>query len=316
MKYMELLIYVADGDPAPWLAGFAEQLPHARLRTWAPGERADADYAIVWKPPKEMLAARQGWRAIFNLGAGVDALLELERETPGLLPPDLALIRLDDAGMASQMAEYVAHAVLRYLRRFDDYAAQQARREWRVLEPHPRASFQIGVLGLGELGAHVAQTLACLGLPVRGWSRSAKQLPGVASFCGTEQFDAFLDGVRVLVNLLPNTPHTRGILNRETFAKLGTPAYLINVARGAHLVEADLLAALAQHQIAGATLDVFNAEPLPHDHPFWNDPRITITPHISALTLRAESIKQIAAKIAALEQGAAVKGMVEVTRGY
>jgi len=320
---MDLLVYLADTDPAKWLAGFAKRMPHARVRAWTPGDSGHADYAIVWKPPAQMLATRQGWRAIFNLGAGVDALLDLERATPGLLPPELPLIRLDDAGMASQMAEYVAHTVLRYMRRFDEYAAQQARREWRPLKPHPRTSFQVGVLGLGQLGAQVAQTLVGLGLPVRGWSRSAKDLPGIASFCGEQpfgaQFDAFLSGVRVLVNLLPNTPQTRDILNRDTFAKLaeqGEPAYLINVARGAHLVEADLLTALAQQQIAAATLDVFREEPLPQDHPFWSEPRITITPHISALTLRDESIEQIVAKIAAREQGMAVKGMVEVARGY
>ena len=320
---MDLLVYVADADAAKWLAGFAERMPHARVRAWTPGDSGHADYAIVWKPPAQMLTARQGWRAIFNLGAGVDALLDLERATPGLLPPELALIRLDDAGMASQMAEYVAHTVLRYMRRFDEYAAQQTRREWHTLKPHPRTSFHVGVLGLGQLGMQVAQTLVGLGLPVRGWSRSAKDSPGIASFHGEQpfsaQFDAFLSGVRVLVNLLPNTPQTRDILNRDTFAKLaksGEPAYLINVARGAHLVEADLLAALAQQQIAAVTLDVFREEPLPQDHPFWSEPRITITPHISALTLRDESIEQIVAKIAALEQGTTVKGMVEVARGY
>jgi glyoxylate/hydroxypyruvate reductase A len=162
----------------------------------------------------------------------------------------------------------------------------------------------------------VAQALVGLGLPVRGWSRSAKQLTGVASFAGPAQFDAFLDGVRVLVNLLPNTPHTRGILNRTVFAKLGAPAYLINVARGAHLVEADLLEALAHQQLAAATLDVFDTEPLPPGHAFWDQPRITITPHISALTLRQDSIEQIATKIEALEQGLPVRGMVELGRGY
>jgi len=320
---MDLLVYLADTDPAKWLAGFAERMPHARVRAWTPGDSGHADYAIVWKPPAQMLATRQGWRAIFNLGAGVDALLDLERATPGLLPPELPLIRLDDAGMASQMAEYVAHTVLRYMRRFDEYATQQARREWRPLKPHPRTSFHVGVLGLGQPGPQVAQTLGGLGLPVRGWCGSAKDLPGIASFYGEQQFgaqfDAFLSGVRVLVNLLPNTPQTRDILNRNTFAKLaeqGEPAYLINVARGAHLVEADLLTALAQQQIAAATLDVFREEPLPQDHPFWSEPRITITPHISALTLRDESIDQIVAKIAAREQGMAVKGMVEVARGY
>ena len=139
---------------------------------------------------------------------------------------------------------------------------------------------------------------------------------GIPCYAGAEQFNSFLDGCKVLVNLLPNTPQTRDILNLETFSRLAAPAYIVNVARGAHLVEADLLAAIANQQIAGATLDVFRDEPLAAAHPFWNEPRITITPHISALTLPADSIAQIAGKIAALERGERVTGEVDLKRGY
>jgi glyoxylate/hydroxypyruvate reductase A len=185
-----------------------------------------------------------------------------------------------------------------------------------VLEPHPRESFTVGVLGVGVLGAYVARSVASFGLPVRGFSRTARQVEGIDVYAGPAQFDAFLDGVKVLVNLLPHTAETHGVLNAGTFAKLTHGAYLINVARGAHLVEADLLAALASGQIAAATLDVFREEPLPDDHPFWREPRITITPHSSALTLRRESVVQIAAKITALARGEAVSGIVDVARGY
>jgi glyoxylate/hydroxypyruvate reductase A len=263
-----------------------------------------------------MLAGRADLRAIFNLGAGVDAILALEREQPGTLPPNAPLIRLEDTGMAPQMAEYVTHAVLRYLRRFDEYEALQRERRWQVLDPHPRDTFTVGVLGLGVLGAHVAQTVARFGMPVRGYSRSAKQVEGITTFAGEARFDAFLDGVKVLVNLLPHTPDTANVLNARTFSKLARGAYLINVARGAHLVEADLLDALASGQLAAATLDVFQEEPLPPDHPFWQEPRITVTPHMSALTLREESVAQIAQKMLALERGEAVGGVVNIERGY
>jgi glyoxylate/hydroxypyruvate reductase A len=263
-----------------------------------------------------MLAGRDDLRAIFNLGAGVDAILALEHEHPGTLPRAAQLVRLEDSGMASQMAEYVTHAVLRYLRRFDEYQLLQGERRWTVLEPHPRERFTVGVLGLGVLGAHVAQTVAAFGMPVRGYSRSAREVAGVTTFAGEAQFDAFLDGVNVLVNLLPHTADTANVLNARTFAKLAHGAYLVNVARGGHLVEQDLLDALASGQLAAATLDVFREEPLPPEHPFWRQSRITITPHMSALTLREESVAQVAHKMAALLRGEPVSGVVNIERGY
>ncbi|KVD83911.1 glyoxylate/hydroxypyruvate reductase A [Burkholderia stagnalis] len=313
---MKVLFYSPFQEADAWRAELAHALPEADLRAWQPGDAAAADYALVWRAPRELFAPRDGLRAIFNLGAGVDALLALERAHPGTLPRHVPLVRLEDSGMARQMVEYVTHAVLRYLRRFDEYDALQRARQWRVLEPHPRASFTVAVLGLGVLGAQVAQALAGLGLPVRGYSRGPKRLDGVATYAGAAEFDACIDGAKVLVNLLPSTPDTDGILAARTFARLAPGAYVINVARGAHLVEADLLDALAGGRIAAATLDVFQHEPLPDDHPFWRTPRITITPHSSAETLRAEAIAQIAGKIRAFERGEPVSGIVDYARGY
>ncbi|RQH04718.1 2-hydroxyacid dehydrogenase [Paraburkholderia dinghuensis] len=316
---MKILFWLPQADASAWLNGLARALPGAELREWQPGDNAPADYAVVWHPPRELLAARPGLRAIFNLGAGVDAILAFEHEIPGTLPHDALLVRLEDSGMAEQMSEYVQHAVLRYLRRFDEYALAQARREWHVLAPHPREAFTVGVLGLGVLGSQVARAVASLGVPVRGFSRSAKKLDGIATYSGAlhgAQFDAFLDGVKLLVNLLPATPDTEDILDARLFAKLERGAYLVNVARGSHLVEQDLLDALANGTLAAATLDVFRKEPLPDDHPFWREPRITITPHSSALTLRDEAISQIADKIEALARGETVSGIVHLGRGY
>jgi glyoxylate/hydroxypyruvate reductase A len=313
---MKILFYTPQSDATAWLTDLRRALPEAEVREWQPDDRAPADFAIVWRPPHDMLAGRSGLRAVFNMGAGVDAILTLERERPGTLPSSVPLVRLEDTGMAAQMAEYVVHAVLRYLRRFDEYARLQTGHRWHVLDPHPRESFTVGVLGLGMLGTYVAQAVASFGLPVRGYSRNARHIDGIATYAGPAQFDAFLDGVKVLVNLLPHTPDTRDVLNAETFAKLADGAYLINVARGAHLVERDLLDALASGRITAATLDVFREEPLPADHPFWREPRITITPHSSALTLRAESVAQIAQKIVALMRGETITGIVDIARGY
>jgi glyoxylate/hydroxypyruvate reductase A len=313
---MKIVFYTQDTDAAAWLQDFTRALPEAELREWQPGDTAPADFAVVWRPPREMLAGRDGLRAIFNLGAGVDAILGLEHEQPGTLPRSAQLIRLEDTGMAQQMAEYVTHAVLRYLRRFDEYQTLQSERRWEVLDPHPRETFTVGVLGLGVLGTHVAQAVAAFGMPVRGYSRSARQIDGITTFAGVAQFDAFLDGVKVLVNLLPHTPDTGDVLNQRTFSKLAKGAYLINVARGGHLVEQDLLDALANGQLAAATLDVFREEPLSPDHLFWQEPRITITPHMSALTLREESVAQVARKMTALMRGETVSGVVDLDRGY
>jgi glyoxylate/hydroxypyruvate reductase A len=313
---MDLLFGIADLDPAPWIKRFAHALPEARLRVWQPGDDAPADFAIVWRPHADMLRTPRGLRAIFNLGAGVDPILKLELAHPGTLPPGVPIVRLEDTGMAAQMAEYVSYAVLRYLRRFDEYEQQQAQRVWRLIEPHARETFAVGVMGLGQLGTRVASTLSTFGLPVRGWSRSEKQIEGVASFVGNASLDPFLDGLRMLVNLLPHTPDTHAILNRNTFSRLAPGAYLVNVARGAHLVEADLLDALQSGQLTAATLDVFDSEPLGIEHPFWSEPRITITPHISALTLPDETTAQIVGKMRALERGVPLTGVVDRARAY
>ncbi|MGQ6049354.1 glyoxylate/hydroxypyruvate reductase GhrA [Serratia sp. IR-2025] len=313
---MNIIYYHPLFNAQEWLAGIKQRLPQAEIREWQRGDERPADYALVWRPPHEMLANRRDLKAVFALGAGVDAILDQERKHPGTLPAGVPLLRLEDTGMAQQMQEYALSYVLRYFRRFDEYQALQQRQEWQPLEPHSLDDFTIGILGAGVLGQSVARKLTEFGFSVRCWSRSAKQIDGVQSFAGEAQRAAFLDGVKLVINLLPNTPETVGILNRELFAQLSTGAYLINIARGAHLVEADLLAALEQGQLAAATLDVFAREPLPQDHPFWRHPRVTITPHIAAITLPQQAMDQIAANIRALEAGHAPAGVVDRQRGY
>ncbi|HEI8820207.1 TPA: glyoxylate/hydroxypyruvate reductase GhrA [Serratia marcescens] len=313
---MNIIYYHPLFNAQEWLAGIKQRLPQAEIREWQRGDERPADYALVWRPPHEMLANRRDLKAVFALGAGVDAILDQERKHPGTLPAGVPLLRLEDTGMAQQMQEYALSYVLRYFRRFDEYQALQQRQEWQPLDPHSLDDFTIGILGAGVLGQSVARKLTEFGFSVRCWSRSAKQIDGMQSFAGEAQRAAFLDGVKLVINLLPNTPETVGILNRELFAQLSTGAYLINIARGAHLVEADLLAALEQGQLAAATLDVFAREPLPQDHPFWRHPRVTITPHIAAITLPQQAMDQIAANIRALEAGHAPAGVVDRQRGY
>jgi glyoxylate/hydroxypyruvate reductase len=313
---MDILFYSPSDSPRPWVERIQRALPHARIRVWQPGDHAHADYAILWRPTPDVLRGRTSMRAIFNLGAGVDAILELAHAHPGALPPGVPIVRLEDSGMATQMAEYATYAVLRHMRRFDEYEALQSRREWQQIEPYARSEFAVAVLGLGQLGAHVARTLAGFGLPVRGFSRSPKSIEGVTTCHGEDGFVQCIAGARALINLLPNTPATLGILNRVTFSHLADNAIVINLARGPHLVDEDLLAALDSGKVGAAMLDVFHVEPLPPEHPFWRDPRVRVTPHVSALTLLDESIAQIAQKIEALERGEPISGVVDLGRGY
>jgi glyoxylate/hydroxypyruvate reductase A len=229
---MRILYYNEGEDNAFWLSGLRAALPQAEFRLWFPGDTAPADYALVWKPPAEMLAGRKGLKAIFNLAAGVDALLDMG----DTLPHGVPVIRLEDAGMAIQMAEYVTHSLLRYFRRFDEYDMQARNSEWKFLAPHRKHEFAVGIMGLGALGNRIAQALLHFGFPVRGWSRGRKKIPGVQCFVGDEERDAFLQDTKALVCALPLTAATAGLLNGETLGKLEYGAYLVNIGRGAHLV--------------------------------------------------------------------------------
>lgn len=270
-----------------------------------------AEIAVVWRPPPALFIEQPQLKTIFNLGAGVDALLAL----PGF-PRDVALIRLEDAGMSAALAEYVLAAVLRVYRGFDRYGAHQTARLWKPQRLRERGRYAIGVLGLGVIGCAIARALAQHGFAVRGHAQTPKKIPGVDCRAGAAGLTSFLDGLDVLVDVLPLTAATRGLVDRTVLARLARGAHLINVGRGATLVEADLLALLDSGQLGGATLDVFAAEPLPPEHPFWARPEILITPHVSAETQIAPSVVQVADKLARLARGEAVSGQVVLERGY
>jgi glyoxylate/hydroxypyruvate reductase A len=309
---MRLLLQRADGVTDPWVRDFAELLPEAEVLVWREGAPCPAcDYAVLWSPPAALIRELGSVKAIFLAGAGVDAVLKF-----GDMLPQVPLIRLGDAGMAAQMVDYVVHAVLRYFRRFDEYEKQARRGIWSPLPAFAREDFSIGVMGMGALGQRVLDALAPFGFPLRGWSRTEKRREGVTCFAGEDGLDAFLAGTRVLVCMLPLTPETSNLLDRPTLAKLPEGAFLINVARGGHVVDPDLLTLIRSGHIAAATLDVFRNEPLPAPHPFWEEPRITMTPHIAALTMRRDSVVQIAAKVRALARGDAVADTVDRHKGY
>jgi glyoxylate/hydroxypyruvate reductase A len=315
---MKIYFHGEGHRPEPWLSALREALAEAGIAAevalWTPGA-PPGDYALVWAPPQRLLDEQTGLKALFNLGAGVDAILQLR------LPAGLRLVRLDDAGMSAQMAEYVLHALVRHFREFDAYEADTRQGRWSFRRPRARQDCPVGILGLGVLGQRVARAVQGLDFPVRGWSRSPRHaddlgLTGLQCYAGREGLPAFLAASKVLVCLLPLTAETQGILNRVTLSQLMPGGYLINVARGGHLVEEDLIPLIDSGQLAGATLDVFRQEPLPAGHPFWTHPKITVTPHTAARTLRDGSVAQIVGKIARLERGEAVAGVVDPARGY
>lgn len=309
---MALLFYSLDDDATAWRAALQAHLPDLEVRLWPDlGDRADIETALVWLPPAGLLASLPSLRAIFSLGAGVERML-----ADATLPAAVPLCRMVDPSMTRSMSEIVLLHVLRYHRDLDTYERQQREARWRLILPKPAAATVVGILGTGELGADAARTLASHGFTVRGWSRGGREIEGITTLAGAAGLAPFLDGVDVLVCLLPLTPDTRGILGGSLFERLKPGARLINLARGGHVVEADLLAALAMGQVAHATLDVFAVEPLPPEHPFWRHPRITITPHAASYSLPETGAPVVVENIRRLRAGQPLLHVVDRARGY
>jgi glyoxylate/hydroxypyruvate reductase A len=280
-----------------------------------PVEPAAVRYAAVWKPQPGALAAFPNLAVIFNLGAGVDALMA-DRSLP-----DVPLVRVADADLTGRMTEYVVLHVLMHHRRQRYLDACQRDRVWAPQAQRAASAVRVGVMGLGVLGADAAQVLARLGFDVAGWSRSRKALPGIAAFAGDAELPAFLARTDILVCLLPLTPTTLGILNRRTFALLARDGALggpvvINAGRGGLQVEADLLAALDDGTLAAATLDVFETEPLPAASPLWSHPKVTVSPHNAADTDPDAISVYVAEQIARHERGEPLRNVVDRRLGY
>lgn len=309
---MALLFLSKSDDPAAWRAALTRRLPDLDMRVWPEvGDAREIDAALVWNHPRGELRNYPNLRLILSLGAGVNHLLD----DPDL-PADVPIARIVDPGLTAGMVEYALLAVLRYHRQFDIYERFQREKTWKRLPIPLTDRRRIGVLGIGEIGGACATALASLGFPVAGWSRRRKSLPGIESYAGREQLPAFLGRSDILVCVLPLTADTHGILNRGTLSLLPRGSYVINIARGAHIVDADLLAALDSGQIAGATLDVFGKEPLPADHAYWSHPNVTVTPHAASITNPDTAADGIAENLRRLRDGRALRHLVDRKAGY
>ncbi len=303
-------------DPAAmeeWRTALLAEDPGLDIRRFPDaGDPAAIEAAVVWTS-HDMAELRRypNLRLVVSMGAGVDHLLR----PPGP-PPGVPVARLKDARLTQGMTEWVLLNVLRFHRQDPEYRALQAERRWEELPAPDTAARRVGILGMGELGGAAAAALVALGFPVMGWSRTPKQRPDVECFHGPAGLDAMLGRSDILLCLLPLTPETRGVLNRRTLGLLPRGAFLLNAARGGHVVQEDLLAALDSGRIAGAALDVFEPEPLPPDHPFWGHPRVVMTPHAASITIPSSAASQVAENLRRARSGRPLINRVDFGAGY
>ena len=307
------LIFRTEFSRVPaWREAFKRHMPDLDFRDWdEPGDVADIEFAMVWKPPRGVLRGFPNLKVIFSLGAGVDHLFSDPE-----LPEGVPVVRMIEPELTRGMTEYVVLHVLRHHRRQRDMEANQREHEWKQVITPTAPARKVGIMGLGELGGTAAKALAALEFDVAGWSRTPREIPCVESFHGEFGMDAFLARSEILICLMPLTPDTENILNADLFGKLPTGASLINAARGGHQVEEDILTALDSGQLSEATLDVFQTEPLPGGHPFWDHPKVTVTPHNASVTEPDSAARQVVENIHRFRRGEALPNIVDPKAGY
>lgn len=311
------LLYVIDGwDPTPWREAMHAQAPDREVRIWPDIKNPEeVEYALVWKPPHGMLRQLPKLKAVLCLGAGVDHIMA----DPDL--PDVPIGRIVDANLTMRMTEYVVLQVLIHHRQQLHLAEAQRNKVWVKINQPAACDVRVGIMGLGVLGQDSAEKLRMLGFDVAGWSRTPKQIDGIACFSGEAELKPFLNRTDILVCLLPHTPETTGLLNMETFAALAQdgalagPA-LINAGRGKVQVEADILTALEQGHLYSASLDVFETEPLDAASPLWSHPRVIVTPHIASDSDPASLTINVLAQIEEFERSGVLQSAVDPKRGY
>lgn len=315
---MALAIVMQGWRPDALKDALQRLAPGREVRTWPEqtGELGAIEYALVWHPPPGVLAAMPDLRVIFSLGAGVDAIL-----ADDTIPPEIPLVRVVDLDITARMTAFVALQVLLHHRQQLRLLANQRDRVWDTFATTTPSSTRVGILGFGQLGQAAGRALVGLGFAVAGWSRTRKHVPGIASFAGQAELDAFLARTDMLVVLLPHTAETTGILDRALIRKLsrsgplGAPV-LINAGRGKLQIEADILAALEHGELAGASLDVFEREPLPPDSPLWAHPGVIISPHQAADSDPEAIARYVLSQIERFERGKGLTNVVDRERGY
>lgn len=309
---MSLLFIAPNRDMSSWEEAIKKEDPNLDVESWPNiKDKKRVQFIVSWNQPKQVLDQYPNLKAVSSLGAGVDHLLSDDS-----LPADVDICRVVSPSLVQQMQEYILAAVLNIQRNFVHYLRQKDQGKWQP-HNHPLAGeVSIGLMGLGELGKPVAQQLAGMGYSVSGWARSQKELEGIQTFAGSGELSSFLNESQILVCLLPLTGETEGILDLDLFKQLKKPAWIINVARGEHLVDEDLIYALDSEILRGAWLDVFSEEPLPDKHPFWNRKNIIVTPHVASITKPKEVAPQIVDNYKRALSGMELQNKVDRKRGY
>lgn len=309
---MAIVIIRQDGKIDSWKEALNKEKPSIEVYSYLEEHpKASITMALIWKHPKGTLAEYPNLKCIASAGAGVDYIFEDETA-----PTHIPITRIVDPYLASDMSEHVLAVILAELKNFNTYKLQQVKSEWNPKDYKRIKDVKIGIVGLGELGSLTATDLVQFGFPVYGWSKSKKEIKGVKTFSGEEELDVFLKNSEILVCLLPLTADTEGILNKELFKKLPKGAYVINVARGGHVVDQDLIDFLDNNHLSGACLDVYHQEPLPTDHPFWQHPKIFMTPHYASVSDTASVLPQIVENYDRLQQGKKLRNQVNREKGY
>ncbi|WP_440999481.1 2-hydroxyacid dehydrogenase [Fodinibius sp. SL11] len=309
---MSLLFIAPDRDLSSWENAIQDIDPNIEIDIWpAIQDKERVQFAVCWNHPKHVLDQFPNLKAVSSLGAGADHLINDEH-----LPSSVDISRVVSPSLVQQMREYITAAVLNIQRNFVQYLRQNDQGRWQP-HNHPLATdLQVGIMGLGELGRPTAKQLAQMGYQVSGWAQSDKKIKGVNIFIGPDQLDAFLNDTQILICLLPLTDKTEGILNLDTFKQLKNNAWIINAARGEHLVDEDLIYALDSNILQGAWLDVFSEEPLPDKHAFWNRQNIIITPHVASITKPSEVADQIVENYKRALSGMELNYTVDRAKGY
>jgi glyoxylate/hydroxypyruvate reductase A len=315
---MSAIAYILTGwKLETWTDAMRQIAPSMDIRSYpdAMGRREDISYALAWRPPPDVLKSLPNLKAIFSLGAGVDAIL-----TDATVPP-VPVVRIVDPDMTMRMSEFVVMHVLMHHRQQKRIDASQDAGLWEPFATHAASALRVGIMGFGVLGQDAGHKLKHMGFEVAGWSQSAKHVPGIATYAGRKELDAFLARSDVLVVLLPHTPQTTGMVNRELIGKLardgpfGAPI-LINAGRGKVHVERDIIACLKSGELHGASLDVFEEEPLAADSPLWRHTRVYVSPHGAADSDPLTISKNILTQIKRYEAGEALENVVDRERGY
>lgn len=308
---MQVLYYGDEARGRAWQEEVTRALPQIDFRRWPDVENpAEIRYVVAWTLPDDLIAEIPNVEILFSVGAGIDQL------DPARLPERLRVVRMIEPGITDTMADYVAMGVLALHRDLPFHLAEQRAGRWTWRDVAPSYQCRVGVMGLGELGRAALAKLGHLGFRLSGWSRSQHRIDGVECFAGDEGLPAFLAGCDILVCLLPLTAETRHILNSATFAAMPKGARLLNAARGGHLQQDDLLAALDSGQLAAAVLDVTDPEPLPAGHPFYTHSAILMTPHVAGITRTDTAVQSLIDNLDRLLKGEPFVGEVDLGRGY